>query len=73
MTACLSLHIYIGATAPLARKQALAARLRLSCIPIRTNLVRGVPYVHACTPAAAWACLARSTTFCFTALHSFPE
>ena len=37
---------YISATAPLARKQALA-RLRLSCTPIQTNLVnraRGVPY-----------------------------
>ena len=49
---CLPRPAYIRATAPLARKQALA-RLRLSCTqgvamypgtPIQTNLARGVPY-----------------------------
>ena len=38
-----------GAAAPLARKQALP-RLRLSCAPIQTNLVRDVPYpARVCT------------------------
>ena len=49
---CLPRPAYIGATAPLARKQALA-RLRLSCAPVQTNLARGVPYsARLCTRCA---------------------